>query len=153
MADRFVLDSFALTALLQDEPGASGVQGLLERTARGECELFMAVLNLGEVLYTVESRLGLKASQEVLAAVDQLPIEIVEVDRPLTLSAARLKAATGVGYADCFVGALAQRLGGTVVTGDPDFRQIEDVVPIEWLPAAEPQSDEIAATSSSRPAS
>jgi len=136
MLDRFVLDSFALMALLQDEPGASQVQRLLQRAARGECELFMTVLNLGEVLYTVESRRGLQASQEMLAAIDQFPIEIVEVDRPMALSAARLKAAAGVGYADCFVGALAQHLGGTIVTGDPDFHRIEDVVSVQWLSSA-----------------
>ncbi len=139
MAGRFVLDSFALMALFEDQPGAPQVQELLERAAKGEYELFMSVLNLGEVLYTVESRRGLEASQVVLAAVDQLPIAIVEIDRPLTLAAAKLKAASGIGYADCFVGALAQHLGGTIVTGDPDFRHVEDVVPIEWMPTAESQ--------------
>ena len=139
MVDRFVLDSFALLALFHDEPGAPTVQGLLERAGKQECQLFMPVVSLGEVLYTVETRHGLESAQEVLAAVDQFPVEIVEMDRPLTLSAARLKAATGVGYADCFVAALAHDLGATVVTGDPDFRRIEDVTPIEWLPAAEPQ--------------
>ncbi len=139
MADRFVLDSFALMALFEDEPGAPQVQALLERAAKGEYELFMSVLNLGEVLYTVESRRGLEESQAVLAAVDQLPIAIVEIDRPLTLAAAKLKAASGIGYADCFVGALAQHVGGTIVTGDPDFRQIEDVVPVQWFPTAESQ--------------
>ena len=139
MAARFVLDSFALMALFEDEPGAPQVQELLERATKGECELFMSVLNLGEVLYTVESRRGLEASQEVLAAVDQLPITVVEIDRPLTLAAAKLKAASGIGYADCFVGALAQHVDGTIVTGDPDFRQIEDVIPIQWFPTAESQ--------------
>ncbi len=115
MADRSVLDSFALMALLEDESGASCVQELLERAARRERELFMSVLNLGEVLYTVESRHGLEAPQQVLATVDQ----------------------AGVGNADCFVGALAQHLGGTIVTGDSDFRRIEDVVPIKWLPTVE----------------
>lgn len=73
-------------------------------------------------------------AQRVLAAVDQFPIELVEVDRPLALSATRLKAGTAIGYADCFVGALAERLSATIVTGDPDFRQIEDAVSVEWLP-------------------
>lgn len=139
MVDRFVLDSFALLALLQDEPGARKVQDLFERADKEECQLFFPVVNLGEVLYTVENRHSLEAAQEALAAIDQFPIEIVEVDRPLALSAARLKAATGIGYADCFVAALAQRLSGTVVTGDPDFLRMKDIVPIEWVPVAEPQ--------------
>ena len=133
MAARYVLDSFALMALFQEEPGAAKVQELLASAGEGEHELYMSVVNLGEVVYTVENRRGLEASQEALAAADQLLIEVVEVDRPLALSAARLKAASGVGYPDCFVVALAQRLDAAVVTGDPDFRQVEHLVAVEWL--------------------
>jgi len=139
MAARYVLDSFALTALFQEEPGAAKVQKLLEGARGDEHELHMSVVNLGEVAYTVENRRGLEASQEALAAVDQLPIEIVDVDRALALSAARLKAASGIGYADCFVAALAQRLDAAVVTGDLDFRQVEHLVAVEWLQSADTQ--------------
>ena len=31
--------------------------------------------------------------------------------------------------------ALAQHTGGAVVTGDPDFKRLEDVVAVEWLTA------------------
>jgi len=139
MAARYVLDSFALMALFQEEPGAAKVQELLADARGGEHELYMSVVNLGEMVYTVENRRGLEASQEALAAADQLPIEIVGVDRPLALSAARLKAASGIGYADCFVVALAQRLGGAVVTGDTHFRQVEHLVAVEWLRSGETQ--------------
>jgi len=138
MPDRFVLDSFALLALLQDEPGAPKVQELLNRATIGDHEVFITVVNLGEVLYTTENRRGLQAAQEALAGIDQSPIRMVDVDRPLTLAAARLKAATGVGYADCFAAALAQQMTAAVVTGDRDFGMIEGL-DIEWLPAAEPQ--------------
>ena len=136
MADRFVVDSHALLALFQDELGASQVQALLERTNEGDCELFMPVVNLGEALYIVERRLGLEAAQEALAIFDELPIEAVAVDRVLALSAARLKAATAVGYADCFVAALALQLGATVITGDPDFRRLEGAITVLWLSAS-----------------
>ena len=39
-------------------------------------------------------------------------------------------------YADCFAAALAQRESAAVVTGDPDFRQVEQLVAIDWLPTA-----------------
>ena len=139
MAARYVLDSFALMALFQEEPGAAKVQELLAGALGGEHELYMSVVNLGEMVYTVENRRGLEASQEALAAADQLPIEVVEVDRPLALSAARLKAVSGIGYADCFTAALAQRLDAAVVTGDPDFRQIEHLVAVEWLQSGDAQ--------------
>lgn len=139
MAPRFVLDSFGLMALLQDEPGAAKVQELLEAGSKGECELYISVVNLGEVLYLLENRRGIEAAHEALAFIEQSPIRIADVDRSLALLAARLKAATGIGYADCFAAALAQRLSAVLVTGDPDFQQVEDTVSVEWLPALEPR--------------
>lgn len=139
MPSRFVLDSFALMALLQDEPGAERVQALLESASRGEHELYMSVVSLGEVMYTIEDRRGVGAAQQALAFIDQSPVQLLDVDRSLALAAARLKAATGMGYADCFVAASAQLLDSTVVTGDLDFRQMEEEVAIEWLPQAKSQ--------------
>lgn len=134
MAARFVFDSFALMALLLNEPGAARVQELLGSAAGGEHALYMTVVNLGEVLYTIETRRGVELSQEALALVDQSPINLVEIDRGLALNAARIKAAAKMGYADCFVVACAQDLGAAIVTGDPDFKQLEGQVAIDWLP-------------------
>jgi PIN domain nuclease of toxin-antitoxin system len=133
MPERFVLDSFALMALFQNEPGAPKVEALLEKASKGECQLSMSVVNLGEVAYAVEGRRGLQGAQEALSAIDQAAIQIVDVDRTLALMAARLKATTGMGYADCFAAALAQRLGAPVLTGDPDFQRLEPAVAVEWL--------------------
>jgi uncharacterized protein with PIN domain len=133
MPSGFVLDSFALMALLQDEPGAERVQALLEGAGRGEHELYMSVVSLGEVMYTIEDRRGVEAAQQTLAFIDQSPVQLMDVDRPLALAAARLKAVTGIGYADCFVAASAQLLDSTVVTGDLDFRHTEGEVAVEWL--------------------
>lgn len=138
MPSGFVLDSFALMALLEDEPGADRVQALLESASRGEHELYMSVVSLGELMYTIEDRRGVEAAQQALAFIDQAPVQLLDVDRTLALAAARLKAATGIGYADCFVAASAQLLDSTVVTGDLDFRQAEGEVTVEWLP--EPKS-------------
>ena len=139
MAPRFVLDSFGVMALLQDEPGAAKMQELLEAGSKGECELYISVVNLGEVLYLLENRRGIDAAHEALAFIEQSPIRTAHVDRSLALLAARLKAATGIGYADCFAAALAQQLNAVLVTGDPDFQQVEDTVPVEWLPTLQPR--------------
>jgi Predicted nucleic acid-binding protein, contains PIN domain len=135
MVDKYVLDSFALMALFQDEPGAARVQGLLESADKEDCELYVSVINLGEVLYNVEGR-GIRAAQEVLSFFKQSQIKVIDADLQLVMRAARLKAQTGIGYADCFASALAQQISGTVVTGDEDFRRVEQLVPVEWLPVA-----------------
>jgi predicted nucleic acid-binding protein len=135
----FVLDSFALLALLQAEPGAERVRQLLEEADRGEQELYISSVNFGEVFYNVEDRYGEDAARELAVTLNEAPLHVVEVDRALALVAARLKAGTGVGYLDCFVAALAQQLGLSLVTGDPDFRRLEGRVQIEWLPADDTQ--------------
>ena len=76
----------------------------------------------------------MEAAQTALAAVDQLAIEIVEVDRSLALEAAHVKAHHSLSYADAFVVALALQMGAKVVTGDPEFRQAEESVAVRWLP-------------------
>ena len=133
MPDRLVLDSFALIALFQDEPGAAKVESLLEESSKGQCTLFMSVVNLGEVAYTMEIRRGLQVAEEAMAAISQAAIEVLDVDRALALVAAHLKATTRVGYADCFAAALAQQLDAAVLTGDPDFQRLEGPVAVEWL--------------------
>jgi ribonuclease VapC len=61
------------------------------------------------------------------------PVEIIEVDEELAVSAAKIKAQRRMGYLDCFVVALALRESASILTGDPDFRRVGDLVRIEWL--------------------
>ncbi|MGQ9572249.1 MAG: type II toxin-antitoxin system VapC family toxin [Dehalococcoidia bacterium] len=132
-APLFVLDSFALLAFFQAEPGGLKARELLERAQRGEVGLAITTVNLGEVAYRTERVFGLERAQEVLAKIEEYQPVVVEVDKELALAAAHLKARHRIAYADCLAAALAQRLGGTVVTGDPDFRQVEHLVAVEWL--------------------
>ena len=129
----YVLDSYALLAFFQGEPAGRHVAELLRRARQGELRLAMTVVNLGEVFYRTMRLQGASGAQDVLARVGEYGIELVDADRALALAAARIKGSHGMGYADCFVAALARRLGGRVVTGDPDFRRVEGMVPVEWL--------------------
>ena len=84
--------------------------------------------------YIVEREKGLTAAQSLIAAVDQLPVIIVDADRKLTFLAAHWKARYAVAYGDAFALALAEQMGATVLTGDPEFREVGDAAVIEWLP-------------------
>ncbi len=131
----YVLDSYALLAYLEAEAGSNRVSQLLEMAEKGRCHLYMCIVNLGEVLYIVERERGLSRATEILARVDELPIEIVDVDRTLTLMAAHFKAGCPIAYADCFAAALAMIRGIPLVTGDPEFHKIkaDSNLSIEWL--------------------
>jgi predicted nucleic acid-binding protein len=129
-----VIDSHALLAFLRGEEGAERVAAHMEDARAGKVRAVMSTVNLGEVAYVTERRLGLRAAQAALAAIDQLPIEILPVDRAMALSAAHFKAVHGLPCIDALVATLAESEGGTVLTGDRDFAAIEAVVPVEWLP-------------------
>ena len=49
------------------------------------------------------------------------------------LVAARVKAHHAVSYADAFAVALAQELGATLVSGDPEIRALRGLVPVLWV--------------------
>jgi predicted nucleic acid-binding protein len=133
--ERFVLDSYALLAFLGGEEGGEQVAELISKALDGYCQLFMSVINLGEIMYITEREKGLFRAQEVLARVDELPIIIIDVNREQVLAAANIKANWHIAYADCFAVALAKSRDASVVTGDPEFSQLEDaaVIPVTWI--------------------
>jgi len=88
----YVLDSFALLAYLNGEEGHQRVAQLLRQAEAQETELYLSIINYGEVLYIVERERGLTETQLTIAVIDQLPIQVIEADRELTLAAAHIKA-------------------------------------------------------------
>lgn len=130
-----VLDSFALMSYLGSEPGIERVKDLLSEAKATNRPLLLCVINLGEILYMTERRRGLVAAQEVQALIERLPILLFDADRQLVLEAAHVKANYAISYADAFVVALARREDGVILTGDPEFKTVETVVEIEWLPS------------------
>ena len=131
----YVLDSYALLAYLEAEPGSDRIRELLDAAKDRKCHLYMCVVNMGEVMYIVERERGLPKAQETLARIDELPIVIIDVDRALTLAAAHLKMECPIAYADCFATALSQVKNAALVTGDLEFHKIKADcnVRIEWL--------------------
>lgn len=130
----YVLDSYALFAYFEDEEGADIIADLIKRTAK-DVSLFLSLINFGEVAYITEREKGTQQVVKLLEDVRRLPITLSRIDEERVLAAAHLKAHHPVSYADAFAIALAQELGAAVVTGDPEFKKVESVVPVLWLRA------------------
>ncbi len=132
---RFVLDSYALLIYLQDKPGAQVVEdAILDDGA----ELFMISINLGEVLYLVERASGQEAARAVEDAVLDTPkVTVMDASWARVRSAASLKAAGGLSFADCFAAGLAAEFDATLITCDPEFRGLEAAgrLRVQWIPA------------------
>ncbi|MDX9992866.1 MAG: type II toxin-antitoxin system VapC family toxin [Anaerolineales bacterium] len=132
---RFVLDSFALLAFLEGESGMARVKSVLRDAEKGGSQVFLSWINLGEVLYITEREQGQQQARETLAHIQSLPIQMLEVTPQDVLDAAHIKATHRLSYADAFavVAALAQ--GAAVLTGDPEFENLKELVTVEWLAA------------------
>ena len=126
----FVLDTFAMLAYLQGESNGVRVRGTFQS---GRQNVYMSLINVGEVLYITERKQGIRKAQEVLASIRQLPINLLPVDEQTIFAAAHIKANYTVSYADSFAIVAAQTVGGTLITGDPEFGAVEELVSIEWL--------------------
>lgn len=131
----YALDSFALLAYLEGETGRGRVKELMLRAESGKCFVYLSLINLGEILYITEREAGLVQAQRAVAAIDQLPLQIVPVSRATVLAAAHIKARYPLSYADTFAVVTAQDHDCVLLTGDPEFHTVEDdgLIAVEWL--------------------
>jgi ribonuclease VapC len=129
----YILDSFAILAYLGGEEGENKVKEILQEASHEEISAVLSLINLGEVMYITERSRGLAKAQESLALIEDLPIEILPADRQAVLRAASIKARYPVAYADAFVIAAAQSMEGIIVTGDPEFEVVNELISIEWV--------------------
>ena len=131
MAD-FVLDSYAVLALLTDDVGADQVADLLSQS---EHIFWMSVVNLGEVYYIVSRAQSQEDAESVVSDIlHQDNVTIVDATWDRVRTAAQFKAHGRLSYADAFACTVASEYDTEVVTGDPEFSGVEGIT-VHWLPS------------------
>lgn len=146
---RIVLDSWAIIEWLDGEPPGIIVQILLDASetkgtlpdslkkilgsATDHVELFMSLINLGEVFYRTGRIHGKPKAEEIWEMIKTSPLEIVPADESITCKAASIKMQYPMAYADAFACATSMTLDATLATGDPELKHFREV-PILWLP-------------------
>jgi len=134
MKPRFALDAWAILAFLQgEEPAAARVKQLLEDAEQGHVELFVSIINLGEVVYRIGKIRGEDEDLDTLAAIHHLPATVVSATDEAVLAAARLKMRHAISYADAFALAVAVDHASILITGDPELTALGRQFQIEIL--------------------
>ncbi len=134
MSETKVVDAWALLAWLRNEqPAANHVRDVLQRADEGNLQLFMSWGNVGEVYYMLTRKHNAETAEEFLARLPSLPILVVLPDEEDIIAAARMKATRKISYSDGFAAALADKEGAALITGDPELREMADVLAIEWI--------------------
>ncbi len=128
-----VLDASALMAYLEREPGYERIKDLFVKTAQNGRQILMSTVNWGEVFYVLIRNYGSEEAERVQKIIESFPIEFVPPDLVVTKQAAFYKATKKLPYADCFAAALAKVHKGELITGDKEFKTIENEVKIVWI--------------------
>ena len=127
-----VLDASAVMTFFENRPGADKVEDLIHLGVAGKRQLFMSVVNWGEVYYSTWRTHGPGVARKIIEDIAQLPIEIVDADLDLTRAAAELRADHKLPYTDCFAAALAVHRKASLATCDQDFATVEKKIDILW---------------------
>jgi len=131
---RYVIDAWAILAFLQkEEPAGSRVKEILEEAEQEKVEIFLSIINLGEVYYSVGKVRGEKEAEETLEEVRNLPIQILSVDEKKVLEAGKFKMRYPISYADAFAAAASYALSATLLTGDVELFLLQNEIDIEKL--------------------
>jgi len=128
-----VLDTWSVVAYFEDEPSGEHVADLIADAQESGASLAMSVVNAGELWYLMARRSSEADANESVTELRQLGIQMVDIDWDLAQAAASFKSKHRMSYADCFAAALAKRSKAELMTGDPDFKQVEGEVRIVWL--------------------
>lgn len=121
---KFVLDSFVLLAFFRDETGANDVEKLLNEAAADKHELYITVVNAGEVYYMSSRKDNAAKATQVWEAMKKFPLHFIVAEMELTLAAAKIKAKYKLSYADAYAAALTIHKKATLITGDDEFQNL-----------------------------
>ena len=128
-----VLDSWATIAYLEDEASAERVADIIADAHEEEIPLLMSVVNAGEVWYIIARESSVADADASINQLRDLGIEFVDADWNLAKDAGYFKSKNKMSFADCFAAALAKQRKAHLTTGDPEFKQVESEIAINWL--------------------
>lgn len=129
----FVLDTWAIIAYLEDEPGAQKIAGIIADANEQQIPMWMSVVNAGEVWYIIARKTSTAVADQTVEEVRSLGIQFDNAEWSISRQAAQFKSQHKMSYADAFAAALAQQKNARLVTGDNEFKQVENEIKIFWI--------------------
>jgi predicted nucleic acid-binding protein len=128
--NRFLLDSSAILAFIEDEEGSERVESVLSSG-----QALVPWIALLEVTYITRRELGPVEADRRFSYLKRLPVELLwNSDDAVVLAAARLKAENRISLADSVIAAHSLVKQATLLHKDPEFEALRGTVAMESLP-------------------
>jgi predicted nucleic acid-binding protein len=118
-----LIDSWAWIEYFQGSEAGKAVKGYID----DDQEIIISTINLAEVYRWILRYYNEKTAEEKRLAMKERCI-LIDVDEEIAVNAAKIKHNLKWGLGDSIVYATAKRRGSKVVTGDSDFKGMEDVI-------------------------
>ena len=133
MRKRRILDSSALIKFLACEEGADIVKKELEKAQEEKQNIFLSVINLGEVYYIIKKKFDKDKADQTIDLLSNLPISLLSVSKETALKAALLKSDYDIPFIDAICAATAIIENAIIITSDFDFKKVKSQVESIWV--------------------
>jgi predicted nucleic acid-binding protein len=124
---QYVLDTSALFALRDDEPGAQRVHAIIDAARKRRASVSISFMTRMELLYRITATEGDEAATAAIRLLDALPLHWVTCEPPILTEAARIKSRGGLSIVDAWIAATALVRNATLVHKDSEFIRLSDV--------------------------
>lgn len=130
----YMLDTSAIFTHIEEEAGYDKVEDILRLGRKGKCQIYLSFVSLAEIYYISWQEKSEDSAKELVVLVKSLPIQIIDSNERIALSAGRLKAIHRLSIADAFVAATAIDKYAILVHKDPELEVISKYTRIIALP-------------------
>ncbi|OLD81578.1 MAG: hypothetical protein AUI33_00895 [Ignavibacteria bacterium 13_1_40CM_2_61_4] len=132
-AKSLVLDTWAIIAFYEEEPAAQQVADIFAQANEEGIPLWMSVVNAGELWYVTARKTSPVEADATIEELRSFGVQLENVDWKICRQAGVFKSKYKISYADAIAAALALQKNGHLVTGDREFKHVENDVKIVWL--------------------
>jgi predicted nucleic acid-binding protein len=132
----FILDSSAVLRFTDNEAGADRVAEILRACSASQIEARISALQWGEISGKLRKKHGVHRQEQVAQSLRQTGLGVISIDAQRAERAAAIRVDYKMGSADSYAAELALDSPESVlVTADYDFKLVQDLIRIEFLPA------------------
>ncbi len=126
----YVLDTSAIFVYTGVEEDTNIVENILNSAKKGKCSIFISFISLMEIYYVTWQQKGEDCAKEIVVLIKSLPVQIVESNERIILSAGRIKANHRLSLADSIIAATAIDKSAVLVHKDPELEVISQYTKI-----------------------
>lgn len=130
----YLLDTSAIFAYTESEEGSNTIENILTLAKKAKFRVYISFITLMEIYYVTWQQKSEDISKELVVLIKSLPIQIVDSNERLILSAGRIKANHRLSVADSIIAATAIEKSAILVHKDPDLEIISQYIKVLKLP-------------------